>query len=131
MSKKTIGAMVVGVVLLIAGGATAGLKLSYGLRIARFSDGGSAGSGSFPNARTSTYATAQIRCASYPTYAYCGIYSGVTGGDYVACTTYDPNMIGVIRSMNSDANISISVDTLGNCTSIASFNDSAYAPKAP
>ena len=129
MSKKTVGTMVVGLVLLLGGGAIAGLKTSPGIRVVRAADGSTAGNGSFVAARISSNPWAQVFCGSYPTYSFCTIYPG--SGDSASCITRDPNIMGLIRSINSDAYIGLSSDTAGNCVNITFLNDGQYAPKTP
>jgi hypothetical protein len=129
MSKRTMAAMIMGVALLIGGGAKACVKMNPGVRVYKNADGSGGGGGSFAGARTSANANSQIYCYSYATYAFCTLYNGL-GDGYVACSTQDANMMAVIRSLNSDAYVGISVDTAGNCTSVTAGNESAYAPKA-
>ena len=130
MSKRMMVAVTVCMALLIAGAAKAGYRAPHmGVRISHFSDGGIGGSGTFANARADANPKAQIRCFSYPTSAYCIATSDGTSANYVACSTTDPSLINIIRSVNPDSYISFIGDAGATCTSVLVANDSAYAPK--
>ena len=71
--------------------------------------------------------TQYMGCYSYDAVGYC--YAVDRTGLSRSCVTSDPNMVAVIRSLNSDSYLLFYWDTSGRCTFVEVENSSVTAPK--
>jgi hypothetical protein len=131
MSKPKLMAMMSGAVLLAGAAALAGTKSTNYPWISNYSDGSGYATGSIAAARASTGTYTEIYCYSYPTYATCSAWVDTPNNRYFGCTTQDPTLLTIIRSVPSDASITFMGDGTGNCTSVSFSNSSANLPKTP
>jgi len=125
--SKVMGLLLGGAIVLSTAAASAGWK-GNAWPNAVCNSLGCWGSGSFGTTRATSNNSDEMLCYQSPTYADCTVYAG---GVTASCGTTDPNMIAVIRSLNSDAYIYFASDTTGKCTTISTYNDSGYVPKTP
>jgi hypothetical protein len=129
--NKLLGLLLGGAVVLLTASATAGWKTTASSAHGNCNAGtGCYGSGAFGPTRASNNNVDEMDCWSTATSAGCMVY-GATNYIDAACTTTDPNIMAIIRSLNNDAYIYFSSDTTGTCTSFTAYNDSGYMPKTP
>jgi hypothetical protein len=131
MHALKIGSIVAGAVVLFAGIASAGYKTSNNnVVVTKNADGSGLASGALGAARASADLNQEIGCFNYSTPAgRCNAWDATNRT--VSCYTTDPSMIAVIRTVGSDSFVSFVVDKNGFCTTVTTFNDSAYQPKSP
>ena len=128
-SKWKLVMVVTCAILMAAGAARAGYKsFSTGIRMGRNADGSGLASGALSHARASSDSTQRMYCYSYATFGTCIAFPN-TNTDGIACTTQDPGMLAVIRSVSGDSTVYFQTDSAGNCTNLAVFNDSGNMSK--
>lgn len=84
--------------------------------------------GSMSSARDSADSTQYIGCNMYSTLAVC--YAENASGTFGMCSTSDPAMMTLARSLDSGSWLSFDWDANGTCTDIQVNNFSFYGNKA-
>ncbi len=129
-SKWKLVLVVAGAILMAAGAASAGYKNVTGaVRMSRNDvDYSGFASGTLSFVRSSSDAYQRIYCYTYPTYGACVAFPNTqTSG--ISCSTQDPAMLAVMRSVNGDSSVFFQADSAGACVNVVVYNDSANMPK--
>ena len=106
--------------------AVAGYKTYY-LVIVQLSGSSPYASGDLGYVRNSSDPSQYISCYSAATYGLCSAANSV--GDYASCSSTDPAMLAVIRSLNGDSWLRFSWNPDGTCSDIRVRESSMSAPK--
>ena len=129
-SKRKLMIVIAGAILLGAGVASAGYRNTVGqVRMGTYTDGSGYAAGVLSIVRSSSDNYQRISCYSYPTSGGCLAFNYVNNSNGVGCTTQDPAMLAVIRSLNGDSYLYFSADSTGACTNLYVQNASEYQPK--
>jgi hypothetical protein len=117
-------------ILMAAGAARAGYKsFSSGVRMSRNDiDYSGLASGALSHVRASADSTSRIYCYTYPTFGACVAFPN-TNTSGISCSTQDPAMLAVMRSVSGDSSVFFQADAQGNCSNLSVTNDSANMPK--
>ncbi|RKG65959.1 hypothetical protein D7V80_21625 [Corallococcus sp. CA054B] len=87
-------------------------------------------SGNLGTARNGLDSVSYLWCASNSAgVGRC--YAKDASGTTASCATIDADMLATIRSLNSDSNLQVSYDSLGECTFIHVATGSHFETKGP
>jgi hypothetical protein len=128
MSRRALMGVVAAVAALgTAGGlAFGGVKQIMPLYVNAASRYANAGlSETYNTADSTQYA----ECGTNGSAGYCTFRDA--SGSYYSCSTTDPALIAVIRSMSPESFISVAWDASANCTYVLSYASSRSAVKVP
>lgn len=122
-----------GAIVLGAGAANAGARYDDQVRVYKYSDGSGVGYGSLGSARNSADGGQYLGCYSHSssTLSYASCVAVDSSGSYLYCSTYNADMIALVRSVASDSYVVFSAGTTGACDSVGVANRSYNAPKNP
>jgi hypothetical protein len=129
MMKKSwlgLGIVVVGVGLLSSHGALAGWKVTTPVTV---DNANKRFYGALGSARNSTDGIQDIGCATDHIDGYCSAEN--SAGTSVYCFSSDPEIMAVMRSIETDSYIYVTHDGAGTCTRVSIAAKSYYAPKNP
>jgi hypothetical protein len=129
MSRRRIAAFVALALVAIPGTALAGAAMSGGVYIAQWPNTRYAG-GSVHDVRHTPDAVSNIYCydrAISPTSSQGVCYATSATGEFLMCTTSDPNVRSIIRSINESSYIEFQVPNGGyDCSSLTVYNGSWF-----
>jgi hypothetical protein len=126
MNRYRLGLRVLGfaAALLASTVALAGFRSAQQVLIF---DAGRFANGDLGYVSNTTDTTQYIGCENLSGFGYC--YAKDPNGLSRSCSTSDPNLLAVIRSLNGDSYLIFWWDTSGHCTSIEVDNGSYGVPK--
>jgi len=133
MKKTLFGLTALG--LLVAGTAYAGQKWpTFPNGNVNIDQTNRTAYGWISGARNSTNTNERISCEVYGSSggwrgAVCSFSDDRNNN--ALCSTTDPNLVDAIKFVQSDSYLWVAWDTSSRCTSVSTYTDSAYAPKAP
>ncbi|MCE9580673.1 MAG: hypothetical protein K8W52_46560 [Deltaproteobacteria bacterium] len=86
--------------------------------------------GSLDGARASANTTEQLGCLTngYPGGAYGFCRATSAAGVNLTCYTFDPSIIGAIRTIDSESYVTFYADKGGMCTMVSIDTNSVYKP---
>jgi hypothetical protein len=110
--------------------ALAGDHWEHEVFIYPYQQGGGWAAGNLGDVYNSADGVQYIGCSAYAGGVFCSA-GAANGKEQLYCSSYDPALVPVALSVNSDTLLQFFVDEYGTCLDIRVWKYSAYAPKAP